>query len=290
MTAARIIDPKSGSAGIELLEELSRVNNELADMHRELGRKNAALEEMNERLRLLGEEKNRFVGMASHDIRKPLAVIATFGEIVQQDAAGSLGPDHLEMIGIIRDTARSALAVVNDFLDVSRIEAGRFELETAPCDFAGCLRKSLRLNLHAAQKKDISLHWDDDGTPVACVCDEVKICQVLDNLISNAVKYSAPGSRIDILLEKPEGGLAVAVRDYGQGIATHEMKLLFQPFGRASVRATGSETSTGLGLAIAKKIVEAHGGRIWAESGGPGTGACFKFALPVKSSEFRAVS
>lgn len=282
MTDGKSIKPKDGHAGIDLLEELSRVNNELADMHRELGRKNAQLQELNERLRLLSEEKNRFVGMASHDLRKPLAVIATFGDIVQEDAAGRLSHEHLEMIGIIRDTARSALAVVNDFLDVSRIEAGRFELETAPCDFAECLRKSLQLNMHAAKKKDITLNWDDDGTPVDCLCDERKISQVLDNLISNAVKYSEPGSSVDIRLEKPDEALAVSVRDHGQGIAPDEAGKLFQPFGRTSARATGSETSTGLGLVIAKKIVEAHGGRIWVESDGPGRGACFKFVLPAK--------
>lgn len=275
-------DAEKKSSGIDLLEELSRVNNEIADMHRELGRKNAELAELNERLRLLNDEKNHFVGMAAHDIRKPLAAIATFSEIVQEEAVGSLSSENLELVGIIRDTARSALCVVNDFLDVSKIEAGKLELEASRCDLADCLRRCVRLNIHAAQKKNISLCCSDDAGSVVCVCDEAKIAQVLDNLVSNAVKYAEPGSRVDIALEKTAELCVVSVRDYGQGIASQELERLFKPFSRASSRVTGSETSTGLGLVIARKIIEAHGGRIWCESEGPGKGACFSFALPQK--------
>lgn len=266
-------DAKGAGAGIDMLEELSRVNNELADMHRELGR-------LNVELRKLNEEKNQFVGMAAHDIRKPLAVISSFSDILIEDLTATLDPEHVQFLTIIDATARAALDVVNSFLDITKIEAGTFELNPEPCDLMDCIRQAVRFNMPQAQKKNIALHVHHEQTVIPCTCDSQKIGQVLDNLISNAVKFSPHGATVDIAVASDRGGRTVSVRDHGQGIAPDELDRLFKPFGRASSKATGGESSTGLGLAISRKIVEAHGGEIRVESA-PGQGAVFIFFLPA---------
>ncbi len=265
---------KDAAAGIDLLEELSRLNNELAGMHRELAKKNVELARLN-------EEKNQFVGMAAHDIRKPLAIITTYSEILKEDTAHLLDAEHAEFLSLIEATGRAALDVVNSFLDMSKIEAGVFDLNLQPGDLMEQLRCAVRFNKPLAQKKNIVLNIKEEAAVVQLVFDAQKIAQVLDNLISNAIKFSPFGAQVDCALVRDKESVIVSVRDYAQGIPQHELDRLFKPFGKTSVRSTNGESSTGLGLAISKKIVAAHGGVIWVETAEE-KGATFFFSLPAR--------
>jgi len=268
------LDPKQGGTGVDLYEELSRLNNELSNMHRELAKKNTELGQLN-------EEKNRFVGMAAHDIRKPLALIINYSEILAEEISSQLDEDQAKYLSIIEKTGRSALEVVNSFLDIAKIEAGKFELLVQPGDLMEHVQQAVHFNSFLAQKKQIALNIAHEQDEIPAVFDGQKIDQVLDNLVSNAIKFSEPGTTVDIAVACEASRVVVSVRDQGQGIPAHEVERLFKPFGRTSVQSTAGESSTGLGLAISKKIVVAHGGAIWVETA-EGKGTTFFFSLPVK--------
>ena len=156
------IDPKKSRTGVDLYEELSRLNNELADMHRELAKKNVELAQLN-------EEKNRFVGMAAHDIRKPLALIINYSEILAEEISPMLDEDQTKYLSIIEKTGRSALEVVNSFLDIAKIESGKFELLVQPGDLMEHVQQAVRFNSFLAQKKQIALHITNEHAGIPAV-------------------------------------------------------------------------------------------------------------------------
>jgi two-component system, OmpR family, sensor kinase len=241
-------------------DELSRVNNTLVNLQRELAKKNAELSRLN-------ELKNQFIGMAAHDLRNPLAAIMTYSEFVIDEIGPELGEEYLEFLQIIQNSSTFMLGMINDLLDVSIIESGKLDLNLEAVDLCALAERNVALNSALAQKKDIALSFEAPVEPLPMMLlDAPKIEQVLNNLISNAIKYSYPDSHVRVSLERGDGGVLLSVTDEGQGIPEAEMDKLFRYFGRTSVQTTGGERSTGLGLAIARNIVEGHGGRIWAES------------------------
>jgi signal transduction histidine kinase len=257
----------------DLYNDLSRLNNELANAHRELAKQNFELERLN---RL----KTQFLGMAAHDLRSPAGNILSCSEALLEDAASVLNEDQLEFLVMIRSTSESMLRLINDFLDVSSIESGHLSLNLQPSDPHKLLERALVLNAVLAQKKGIAVTLEVEGALPTLSLDEGKIAQVLNNLMSNAVKFSKSGTAVTVRAAAENGDVRVEVRDQGPGIPEEERGKLFQPFGKTSVRSTAGESSTGLGLAIVRKIVEGHGGRIWVESQvGVGTG--FLFTLPT---------
>jgi signal transduction histidine kinase len=176
------------------------------------------------------------------------------------------------------------LKLINDLLDVAKIESGRLDLELATGDLCGLIEENLTMNRMLAEKKGIRLDFAPEyGMPLFRF-DRGKVEQVLNNLISNALKFSATGTAVTVQASRVNGTVVVSVRDHGQGIPAEELDKLFKPFSKTSVRGTAGERSTGLGLAICRKIVEGHHGRIWAESE-PGKGSTFSFALPVASED-----
>jgi signal transduction histidine kinase len=255
-----------------VLDELTRVNNDLTNLQREMARKNAELERLN-------QEKNRFVGMAAHDLRSPLGVIQTYAEFLEADAP--LAPEHREFVSMIRQTSRFMMGIIEDLLDLSAIESGQLSLQREPTELTGLVRKAASLFGILASPKGIQIHY---VAPVReCPPLEVdprKLQQVLNNLLDNAVKYSARGSTVEVSINTGEQEVTVSVRDQGPGIAEADLKKLFVPFYRTGAQGTGGEPSTGLGLAIVKRIVEGHGGRVWAESR-VGEGSDFRFSLPL---------
>lgn len=257
-----------------LYDELSRLNNELVTLQRELAKKNAQLERLN-------ALKDRFLGMAAHDLRNPLSAILSYSEFLLDEASGVLSDEHVEFLGIIRSSSQFMLRLVDDLLDVSTIEAGRLTLERQPTDLATLAARNVALNGVLAEKKQIALSFQQEDHLPTAMLDPTKIEQVLNNLISNAVKFSYPGSAVEVRLVRREDEAVLSVRDQGQGIPADQVENLFNFYGRTGTRSTAGEKSTGLGLAIARRIVEGHGGAILVESR-VGEGSTFTVSLPLE--------
>jgi len=254
------------------LADLARLNNEMATLQRDLAKRNAALER-------LDAQKNRFLGMAAHDLRNPLGVIGSYADLLAEEARGRWSPEHCEMLEAIAASSRFMLSLVNDLLDVSVIAAGQLRVEPVPLDLAEQAACAAKLNAVLAGRKGIDVRLHPAPGPLPCRADPAKIEQVLNNLLSNAIKFSPRGTTIDVRVLERDDRVGVEVADQGPGIPKQEQSRLFQDFGRTSVQSTGGEKSTGLGLAIAARIVKAHDGGIELESE-PGQGARFRFWLP----------
>jgi len=254
-------------------EELSRLNNEMANLQREMAKKNVELE-------LLNEQKNRFLGMAAHDLRSPLGIILSYSEFLEAEAWPVLNAEQREFVTTIKSTSEFMLNLVTDLLDVAAIEAGQLQLDRQPVDLAQLIRRNATLNRVLAARKEIAVELElAPGLPPVPL-DAGKLEQVLNNLISNAIKFSHPRSTVRVSLTSAAGFATVAVRDQGQGIPAADVSKLFKPFSKTSVRSTTGEPGTGLGLAIARRMIEGHGGRIWVASE-PGHGSTFSFTLPL---------
>jgi signal transduction histidine kinase len=172
--------------------------------------------------------------------------------------------------------------LINDLLDVSAIEAGQLELRYRVVDLAAYLQECHAANAVLAEAKSIELVLDLEPNLPLVTMDPDRINQVVNNLITNAVKFSYPNTVITLRAQAEDNTVAISVQDQGQGIPAKDLGKMFTEFGRASVRPTAGEKSTGLGLAIVKRMVEAHGGRIWVESQ-VGVGSTFTFTLPLKT-------
>lgn len=264
-----------------LFEELSRVNNEFANLQREMAKKNADLAKLN-------ELKNRILGVAAHELRSPLGVILSYAEFLEGHAAQTMDERQREFVTTIRQTSEFMLQMVTNLLDVAAIEAGTLTLDRQPTDLVALTRRNVRLNGVLSSRKGITIEFEAEGSVPEVALDRGKIEQVLNNLISNAVKFSHPDRVIDVSITAADGVATVAVRDQGQGIPAADLSKLFRPFSRTSVRSTAGEQSTGLGLAIVRNIVEGHGGRIWVESE-VGRGSTFSFTLPLAATSRAAV-
>jgi len=223
--------------------------------------------------------KNRFLGMAAHDLRNPLASIRSLAEFLRDGTVGSLTPDQLELVNLIHHSSQGMVTLVNDLLDVATIESGELKLETAPVSLAELIEKSVLLNALEAARKRTQIIFENPPAAPPIPLDAARIRQVLDNLLSNAVKYSPLGSTVRASLCLSEGTQMICVRDQGPGIPENERDRLFKDFGRLSARPTAGEKSTGLGLAICRKIVEAHAGSILVENL-PDGGCEFRVSLP----------
>ncbi len=224
--------------------------------------------------------KNRLLGMAAHDLRNPLASIRGLAEFLGDGTVGALTPDQLDLVNSIHEASQSMLTLVNELLDISVIESGELKLSRRETSLGELITKSVNLTNINAAKKGTTLQFVQDGSAGTVLIDADKIRQVMDNLLSNAVKFSPPSALIKVRMESTPGGVAVCVRDQGPGIPEEERGKLFQDFGRTSVKPTGGEQSTGLGLAICKKIIEAHHGGIQAVNE-PAGGCTFRFSLPL---------
>jgi signal transduction histidine kinase len=256
----------------ELYNELARLNNELVTAQREMIKRNIELERLN-------EVKNQFIGVAAHDLRNPLQVIEGYSQMLLDQHFGELSPAQQKFISVIRKNSDFMLNLITDLLYISKIEAGKLQLELKETDLLDLLERNVELNRLMAGQKQIDILFTRREDIPALVIDAPKIEQVLNNLISNGIKFSHPGSTVEILATRGEKEVVVSIRDEGQGIPADEIDRLFIPFENLSVKSTAGEQSTGLGLAIVKRIVEGHGGRIRVQSE-RGVGSTFSFSLP----------
>lgn len=258
---------------VNYYEELSRLNNQLLNIQRELSKKNRELDELN-------NLKNHFLGMAAHDLRNPLGVIMGYSSFLIEESEGKMNEEQMDMLQSILSSSEFMLRLLNDLLDISAIESGKFKLELAEYDLVEIVNKNVVLNNVIANKKNITIDFRCDKSIPGILLDRSKIEQVLNNLISNAVKFSPSGTAVMVSITLKENFVVVEVADKGQGIPEGEIDNLFKPFEKTSVKSTGGEKSTGLGLSIVRNLVHGHKGDIWVKSK-IGEGSSFFFSLPV---------
>ena len=225
--------------------------------------------------------KNHIMGVASHDLRNPLASIRGLTEILVE--SGSLNDEQQEIAETIQGTSASMLHLLDELLDLSVIESGEEHPEMEPCRVFEIITSSLNIYQFTAKKKSIRLELDHRGGAESLMLDKVQFRRLMDNFLSNAVKYSPFGSFVRVVVKEVNTILTIAVEDEGPGIPEHEMHKLFTDFGKTSVQPSGNETSTGLGLAICKKIAETHQGRVYAENRVDRRGARFTLELDTRA-------
>ncbi|AQQ70680.1 Alkaline phosphatase synthesis sensor protein PhoR [Limihaloglobus sulfuriphilus] len=252
---------------------LIETNRELANVSRQLNKSNAQLKKLN-------DLKNSFLGMAAHDLRNPIGAIRIFSELLLKDAAKkSLDSDFIYKLNTIGSQCDFMLRLLNDLLDFSVIESGKMQLKMEDVNPAEFIEYVASLSKLGADKKNITLKVNLPESVKNISFDSQKIQQVLINLITNALKFSYSETTITISLEETNDGIVFSVSDQGQGIPQEELGCIFEAFKKASVKNTSGEKSTGLGLAIAQKIVLAHKGKMWVESK-VGQGSTFFVFLP----------
>ncbi len=227
----------------------------------------------------LNDLKNRFLGIAAHDLRNPLATVKGFANLISEGELGPLTDKQRMALEHVNRAAEIMFGLINDLLDVSAIEAGKLTLKPRRVELKPYLASCHQANALLAQGKKIALALELEGELPALELDPDRMSQVLGNLIGNAIKYSYPATTTRLRAAKVGAEVQIAVIDMGQGIPAEDIPKLFQDFGKTSVRPTAGEKSTGLGLAICRRIVEAHRGRIWCESE-VGKGSTFTVALP----------
>jgi signal transduction histidine kinase len=239
------------------------------------------LAKQNELLTELNEQKNIFLGMAAHDLRNPIGSIKSLSALMLEIHQTLKPEETIEFLQMMNSASVHSLRLINDLLTISKIEAGKLELKKEKVNYDDFLQGIIKINQFFARNKKMSLHLHSDDNIPPLLLDKDKIGQVLDNLISNAIKYSFPETRINIKVEFKNNQVITHVIDQGQGIPQNELPMIFHEFQKTSVKSTGGEVSTGLGLAIVKKIVERHGGEISVKSE-VGKGSDFFFSLPAE--------
>ncbi len=234
-----------------------------------------------EQARELNERKNRMLAIAAHDIRNPLSGVLSLLRMLSKSLAGRLDTSEQELMQMGKSVIYNALNMVSNLLDVSKIESGNLILDRRPANISKLIERCIEESNYLSEPKNISVVYTSKIDSQEVAIDKSKIKQVMSNLISNAVKYSHSGTVVRIQTElQADGRLLVSVADQGQGVPESELPKLFQPFSKTSVKPTAGEPSTGLGLMICKKIVEAHGGRIWVDSV-DGEGSVFYWTIPL---------
>ncbi len=258
-------------------------NSELEDAYRKLNSVYAEIRHKNQELKELNEQKNQFLGMAAHDLRNPLGVITGFSDILMSKLKESIDEKSLKMIDLIQKSSTFMLTLINDLLDFSVIESGTVTLRLEELNFSELIQESILVNKDVAEKKNIKLDFQDAAPKIIINGDRSKLFQVINNLLTNATKFSQPGSNIDIMLKATDEKITFSVQDHGTGIPAKAQETLFQPFSKGSASGTAGEKCTGLGLAIVHKIVTEHKGKIWFKSQ-VGEGSTFFVSLPLSNS------
>jgi signal transduction histidine kinase len=215
----------------------------------------------------------------AHELRGPLALLRGFSDVLLEDVENIDHESMVKYLSSISTTVGRMFTMLNELLDVTSIELGQISLNFEPVDLTHLLKTHVEDYTYIAHKKNITLATHLPSQSLLCRCDPIKIGQVISNFIDNAIKYSKPDTKVDIRAEQQAAMIWVGVQDQGPGVKPEEIEYLFKNFGKMSSRPTGGEKSTGLGLAICKKIVEAHHGEIGIETG-PHQGATFWFSLP----------
>jgi signal transduction histidine kinase len=255
--------------------------DELGSLARNLNRMNDELQRVYAELETASRHKSEFLANMSHELRTPLNAILGFSQLLQQKMFGELSAKQEEFVGDILFSGRHLLSLINDVLDLSKVEAGQIELEPAPFSLRDAVESGMGMVRERAGENGVAVSAEIEPEVQVVDGDERRIRQVLFNLLSNAVKFTPAGGRIDVTAARVGDEVEVAVTDTGPGIAPDDMERIFEAFQQTDIGAKHHE-GTGLGLALSKHLVELHGGHIWVESE-LGSGSRFVFRLPVEA-------
>jgi signal transduction histidine kinase len=233
----------------------------------------------------LQDFKADFYSMVTHDLRNPAGIIVLSTDMLLRGEAGPLNAEQTEVLAIANNAGRKLLNLINTYLDFAKIDAGYLRLEIGEVELSNLVEASAQLARIQANSKSQTLVLDLPEHPVPALADAERLKQVLDNLISNAIKYSLPGGRITVQLRVNAEASEATFRiiDTGAGIAADQLPNLFAKYHRLPGQSTKAIAGTGLGLLIVKEIVTAHGGAVSAESEGENRGATFVVTLPLKT-------
>jgi signal transduction histidine kinase len=249
----------------QLAADVNKMNDELAGLYRQL--------------ELASEHKSQFLANMSHELRTPLNAIIGFSEVLHEQMFGELNERQLAYVDDVREAGKHLLSLINDVLDLAKIEAGRMELDLSQVAIPEVLRAAVSIHSERATRGGIELSMSTEPDEITITADERRVRQVVFNLLSNAVKFTPTEGRVDISAHAENGQVEVAVADTGPGIAADALEAIFEEFEQTD--AGKQAEGTGLGLPLSRKLIELHGGRLWAESE-PGKGSTFRFTLPIR--------
>ena len=259
-----------------------RSSNKLIENQEKLRESNTKLEKATDQARAANRSKSEFLANMSHELRTPLNHIIGFTQLVLDGKTGELGETQKEYLGDVLDSSRHLLSLINDILDMSKIEAGKMELALSYIDISELIGRCVGMVKEKADEKQINLAFSNASSLDRISADERKIKQVFYNLISNAVKFTPPGGEVGILAtDSEDGSVLFSVADTGIGIEKKNHTRIFEPFSQLDSAASREHAGTGLGLSLSRTLVELHGGRIWMQSGGKGKGSTFYFTIPA---------
>jgi signal transduction histidine kinase len=267
----------SGHVEVPNRDELGALGANVNRMNDELGR-------LYKELETVSQHKSEFLANMSHELRTPLNAIIGFSEVLREQMFGELNEAQLGYVGDVLEAGQHLLSLINDILDLSKVEAGRMELELAEVSVPQALNSGLTMHGERATRNGITLGLNVDPNVGLVSADERKLRQVIFNLLSNAVKFTPSGGRIDVTACVTDGMVEVAVADTGAGIAPEDQERIFEEFQQAGGPSSASHQGTGLGLTLSRRFIELHGGDLWVESE-LGAGSTFRFTLPLTRQE-----
>ncbi len=252
-----------------LAANVNRMNDELRRLYREL--------------ETTSQHKSDFLANMSHELRTPLNAIIGFSQVLREGMVGEVNPKQREYLDDILSSGNHLLSLINDVLDLSKVEAGQIELQVAPFSLEDALERGISMVREQATTEGVQVTLHRNGGLGVVSGDERRIRQVIFNLLSNAVKFTPAGGQVDVSATRVDREMRVSVADSGPGIAAQDLDRIFEEFQQTEAGASQRE-GTGLGLALSKRFVEMHGGRIWCESE-VGKGSTFEFTLPLQPVE-----
>ena len=256
--------------------------NELRLLQDELDQRTLELAAARAELHSLDQIKSAFISTAAHELRSPLTALSGYLELLHDNDTSNLTDQQKNYLLVIEESTQRLVSIINDLLDVTRIESGRVALVLQATDLAGLIEQATAAYADQLRDREIQLTLDTPAGLPPALCDETRTSQILDHLLSNAVKFTQLGGSITVSLERAseDGFLLLVVEDSGVGIPRSEHDRIFERFYRASNAAYSGAAGAGLGLHIARALIELHGGRIWLESDVE-RGSTFYVTLPI---------
>jgi signal transduction histidine kinase len=254
---------------------------QLLDNQRNLAESNKELIRASHEAQAANLSKSEFLANMSHELRTPLNHIIGFTELVHDEKAGQIGESQKEYLGDVLESSRHLLALINDILDMSKIEAGKLELSLSVVDVNAPIDQALMVVQEKAKRHGIALSVSigDDVDKISC--DHRKLRQILYNLLSNAVKFTPDGGKVTVGVDRVNDDVQFSVADTGIGVEAENQEKIFRPFDQIDSSSSREYEGTGLGLSLTKTLVELHNGHIWLESEGDDKGSCFYFSIPL---------
>ena len=256
--------------------------DEIGALAADVNRMSDELQRLYQELESASRHKSDFLATMSHELRTPLNAIIGFSEVLHEQMFGELNERQLAYVDDVLEAGKHLLSLINDVLDLAKIEAGKMELELSEVEIPEVLRSAVSMHSERASRGEVELSLTTEPEEITIFADGRRVRQIVFNLVSNAVKFTPADGHVDVSARLDDGRVEIAVADTGPGIAPEELETIFEEFKQATdgKKAEG----TGLGLPLSRKLVELHGGRLWVESAA-GNGSTFRFTLPVGPTE-----